>query len=240
MDTILWDKESDAYTKRGHEDGQKYLYRDKANRRFWVNEFLKVSPIFSPNPQVILDLGCGYGGTIHEIFDKFNNAKIIGIDPGEETLKMARENNQAPNVEFKKGHSHQIDLPDNSVDVVNLCMVLQWVPRKYLIQTIAEINRVLKEDGIVYINEFLTNRPVYSQSVHNSLVYIFKDDYAKYFTAFPWFREVYRFVYKIESGEDQQRYTAVIKKYKNEDVYLGKTSVTDIKEGSADDHFPKI
>ena len=119
-------------------------------------------------------------------------------------------------------------------------MVLQWVPRTYLIQTIAEINLVLKEDGIIYINEYLANRPVYSQSVHNSQVFIFKDDYVKYFTAFPWFREVYRFVYKIESGEDQQRFTSVIKKYKNEDVYLGKTSVTDIKEGSADDHFPDV
>ena len=42
MDSILWDEESNNYTKRGSNNGQLDLYREKANRRWMVDEFLKV------------------------------------------------------------------------------------------------------------------------------------------------------------------------------------------------------
>ena len=240
MDTILLDEESNNYTKRGHENGSKFLYRKKANREFMVNEFIKMINIYNPNPKNILDIGSGYGGTLYELHQVFPKTIFFGIDPGDESLSVARENIKGSNVKFIKGYSHKLDFDDNTFDVVNLCMVMQWVPRKYTIQTIAEIDRVLQFGGLVYLNEFLPNKPVASQSIHNEKVYIFKNDYAKLFTAFPWYREIYRFVYKIEEGEDQQRYTSILQKYNIEEAYALKSSVTDIKEGSQEDSFPQL
>ena len=43
---------------------------------------------------------------------------------------------------------------------------------------------------------------------------------------------------KTEEGEDQQRYTSVIRKFNIEEVYTLKDSVTDIREGSSQDNYP--
>ena len=59
MDSILWDEESNNYTRRGSKNGQLDLYREKANRRWMVDEFLKVINELMPSPESILDLGCG-------------------------------------------------------------------------------------------------------------------------------------------------------------------------------------
>lgn len=73
---------------------------------------------------------------------------------------------------------------------------------------------------VVFIQDFLPNRPIVSKSRHDNEIYIFKDDYAKFFTLFPWFKEVYREVSLVNDGEDQQRNISIIKKYNIDDVYL--------------------
>ena len=238
MDSILWDEESNNYTRRGSQNGQLDLYREKANRRWMVDEFLKVINELMPNPESILDVGCGYGGTIKELFNQYPSTKFIGIDPGTESIAIAKENIDGKNVEFKVSYSHQLDFSEETFDIINLCMVLQWIPRKYLIRTMAEVDRVLKFGGLIYINEFLPNKPVVSQSNHNKDVYIFKNDYSLFFSTYPWYKEIYRFVIKTEEGEDQQRYTSVIRKFNIEEVYTLKDSVTDIREGSSQDNYP--
>ena len=155
MDSILWEEESNNYTRRGSQNGQLDLYREKANRRWMVNEFLKVINELMPSPESILDVGCGYGGTIKELFNQYPSTKFIGIDPGTESIAIAKENIDGKNVELKVGCSHQLDFPEETFDIVNLCMVLQWIPRKYLIRTMAEVDRVLKFGGLIYLNEFL-------------------------------------------------------------------------------------
>ena len=72
----------------------------------------------------------------------------------------------------------------------------------------------------MFVQDFLPNRSVTSQSRHGDEIYIFTNEYAKYFTSFPWFQEVYREVSLINDGEDQQRNISIIKKYNIDDVYL--------------------
>jgi len=130
-------------------------------------------------------------------------------------------------VKFKVGHSHSLPVLDNSVDVIILRMVLQWIPRNKLLQTISEIDRVLKVKGVIWLQDFLPNKPVTSKSCHNNSVYIFKENYPDYFLSCPWYREVFRRVSKVEEGEDQQRHISIIQKYKLRDVYLLKSGVTE-------------
>jgi len=49
------------------------------------------------------------------------------------------------------------------------------------------------------------------------------DNYYSFFTAFPWFKEVYREVIQIENGENQSRNISVIRKYEMESVYTLKS-----------------
>lgn len=232
MDTILWTEESDNFTKRTIELHKGNLYstkvkKDMAKEAYEIlSKFLPISP-----PPCILDIGCSFGRSIYALQDYFVESKFYGIDPGKQSINIARQNVEVNSrkIRFDVGHSHKLPYKEAMFDVVLLSMVLQWIPRKYLIRTISEIDRVLKVGGVIYLCEFLTNKHITSQSRHNSEVYIFKEDYAKLFTAFAWYRRVYEEVKRIEDVEDQQRNIVVVRKYAVDDVYLMKNSATEGK-----------
>lgn len=221
MDTILWDEESDNYTRRAKDVSDKYL---EIKEVLIADSVLDIQSSLKKVPEKILDIGCSFGITIQLMKEHFPSSDFYGIDPGKESIETAQNNNPETNIFFQQGHSHNLPYADNSFDVIILSMVLQWIPRKYLIKTIAEIDRVLKTDGIIYIQEFLPNKSITSVSRHNQDVFIFKDDYSSFFVTFPWLKEVSRKVEKIEEGEDQQRCTSIIRKYEIEDVYFFKNA----------------
>ena len=134
QDTILWSEESDAYTRRAVEssEGVGGLYSPDYE---WSNFFKNILKQYINSPQTFCDIGCGYGRVAHELIDIFEDASIIGIDPGEKSIQTAIDNIKSDRVKFKVGHSHSLPVKDNSVDVVILRMVLQWIPRKKLLQT---------------------------------------------------------------------------------------------------------
>ena len=103
----------------------------------------------------ILDIGCGYGRTLEELQNAgYNN--LIGIDFSKEMIKIAHENN--PSIDFRPTNGSILDFPDNSIDSVILLAVLTCIPDKdSQEQLIREVHRVLKNDGIVYINDYLLN-----------------------------------------------------------------------------------
>jgi len=228
MDTKIWTDESDNYTKRAIELHNGRLYESSDKKQFADTAHQSISK-FVKGPKAILDIGCAFGASIYALKDKFLQAKFYGIDPGKESIEIANKNLKSERIQFKNGFSHQLPYEDNTFDVIIFSMVLQWIPRIHLIQTISEVDRVLKKGGIVYIQEFLTNKPVTSQSKHDEEIYIFKDDYASFFTSFPWYKEVLREVKKSENGEDQQRNISIIKKYNISEVYTLKHGATEKK-----------
>lgn len=226
MDTILWTEESDSYTKRAAEFyGTGNLYDHESE---WGSRFEQtISLYLKREPKIICDIGCGYGAVVHELRKLFPGSYFVGIDPGCESIRVAKENIKFDNCRFISGHSHRIDIKEDEVDIVILRMVLQWIPRKTLFQTVAEIDRILKTGGVIWLEDFLPNRPITSVSCHNSHVRIFKEEYSDYFTCAPWYKETHREVWRVSDGEDYQRHISVIMKYGIDDVYLSKTGVTE-------------
>lgn len=103
----------------------------------------------------ILDVGCGYGRTLDELY-RNNYKNLIGIDFSEKLIERGK--NLYPNLTLRIQHTEDIDLPDNSVNAVILFAVLTCIiddnAQKHLL---SEIKRVLKPNGIIYINDFLLN-----------------------------------------------------------------------------------
>lgn len=118
---------------------------------FNIEEFSKYVPIKAK----ILDVGCGYGRTLNELY-RNDYKNLIGIDFSEKLI--ARGKNLYPSLTLHIQHTEDIDLPDNSVDAVILFAVLTCIiddnAQKHLL---SEIKRVLKPNGIIYINDFLLN-----------------------------------------------------------------------------------
>lgn len=105
--------------------------------------------------KVILDVGCGYGRTLNELYQS-GYTNLIGIDFSEGMIKRGRL--QFPYLDLRVKEAEQIDLPDESVDAVILLAVLTCIKTNEEQQAfINEIRRVLKPKGILYINDFLLN-----------------------------------------------------------------------------------
>lgn len=118
---------------------------------FNIKEFLK----YVPKEAKILDVGCGYGRTLEELY-KNDYKNLIGIDFSEKLIERGK--NLYPKLNLCVQTTENIDFPDNSVDAVILFAVLTCIidnsAQKHII---SEIKRVLKPGGILYINDFLIN-----------------------------------------------------------------------------------
>lgn len=104
----------------------------------------------------ILDVGCGYGRTLDELYHN-GYQNLIGIDFSSGMIKRGKE--QYPYLDLRvTTESGKIDLPDNSIDAVILFAVLTCIQTNgEQEQLLSEIKRVLKPDGILYVNDFLLN-----------------------------------------------------------------------------------
>ncbi|MBP3604899.1 MAG: class I SAM-dependent methyltransferase [Lachnospiraceae bacterium] len=118
---------------------------------FQTDEFEK----YVKKDSVILDVGCGYGRTLAQLYDN-GYKNLIGIDFARNMIERGRE--QFPYLDLRVKEDERIALPDNSVDAVILFAVLTCIVNNEEQRgLIAEIRRVLKPGGILYVNDFLLN-----------------------------------------------------------------------------------
>ena len=104
----------------------------------------------------ILDIGCGYGRTLSQLdLCGFHNS--TGVDIAEGMIKRGKKLFPGLSLEHIEDCG-KIPFADNSFDTVILLAVLTCIIDDLeQEQLIREINRVLKKDGIIYMNDFLIN-----------------------------------------------------------------------------------
>ena len=137
---------------------------------FQIDEFSK----YVEKDDVILDVGCGYGRTLNELYTN-GYKNLIGIDFSKGMIERAKKINS--DIDFRVMNNSKIDLPDNSVDSVILLAVLTCiVADKEQENLVSEIHRVLKKGGAIYINDFLLNNDERNLNRYNE----FKNKYNKY------------------------------------------------------------
>lgn len=103
----------------------------------------------------ILDVGCGYGRTLDELYHN-GYRNLIGIDFSSGMIARGRQ--MFPYLDLRVKEDDKIVLPDASVDAVILFAVLTCIQtNEEQEQLLSEIKRVLKPEGILYVNDFLLN-----------------------------------------------------------------------------------
>jgi len=137
---------------------------------FHTGEFTK----YVKQDSVILDVGCGYGRTLEQLHEA-GYTKLIGIDFSENMIERGMQ--QFPYLDLRLTKSEIIEMKDNSVDAVILFAVLTCIiSDEEQIAIIKEIHRVLKPNGILYVNDFLLNTDERNLKRYDE----FKDKYEKY------------------------------------------------------------
>ncbi len=122
----------------------------------------------------ILDVGCGYGRTLKELYDN-GYRNLIGIDFSSKMIERA--NSSYPDISFKISEGKKLDFEDNSIDCVILLAVLTCITNEDdQYHLISEIHRILKKGGVLYINDFLIN----DNDMYIKRYEKYKDKYSKY------------------------------------------------------------
>lgn len=107
-------------------------------------------------PLRILDAGCGFGGTIASLNDRFERLNCVGLNIDERQLIRARDQvkPRAQNqIEFVEGDACQMPFPDASFDMVLAVECIFHFPSRE--RFFQEAKRVLKPGGILGICDFV-------------------------------------------------------------------------------------
>ncbi|HYE58234.1 MAG TPA: methyltransferase domain-containing protein, partial [Rhodothermales bacterium] len=106
--------------------------------------------------RTVLDFGCGVGRFTVDLAGLVGG-RAIGVDPTQALLDAAPH---AENVEYHWIPNGRLPLPDASVDVVWICIVLTCITDPGALQAaITEIRRVLRERGLVFLVENTSAKP---------------------------------------------------------------------------------
>jgi ubiquinone/menaquinone biosynthesis C-methylase UbiE len=137
---------------------------------FQIEEFRK----YVSKEMHILDIGCGYGRTLNELYRSgFKNLTGVDFSQG----MIGRGLKMYPHLKLLKNDNGTLPFGDNSFDTIILIAVLTCIAEdKEQCNLIAEILRVLKPGGILYINDFLINQDQRNIERYNN----YKEKYGTY------------------------------------------------------------
>jgi ubiquinone/menaquinone biosynthesis C-methylase UbiE len=122
-----------------------------------INNFLQ--EIENGKETRVLDIGCGTG-TYADLLQKVTQSEVYGVEPSEGMLGKAKE--KESKVVFQQGNAQELPFEDKFFDFVYMTDVIHHVSE--IGEMLAEINRVLKEEGKVCIvtqsHQQIENRPI--------------------------------------------------------------------------------
>jgi SAM-dependent methyltransferase len=117
----------------------------------------------------LVELGCGAARLARELLERHPDAELVGLEVDERQLA---KNLAAPQerLQFVDAGAEAIPFPDARFDGALMLKSLHHVPMERMADALAEIRRVLRPDGWLYVSE-----PVYC-GPFNEVVKIFNDE----------------------------------------------------------------
>lgn len=141
---------AEAFMRAGREDGML--------AHTYVYHAIQASAVI-PAGGTVLDLGCGPANQLVQVARLNPDARFIGVDASPAMLALARETLarcDVGNVTLREAQMQALaDIPDASVDAVISTMSLHHLTDfAALAATLAEVKRVLRPGGGVYLVDF--------------------------------------------------------------------------------------
>ena len=144
------------YSKYGGNMDQKLYWNNVAPVKEFTTPFqMDIFKKYVNKDADILDIGCGYGRTLNELYNN-GYKNCIGIDFSEKMIEKGK--NIYPYLRLETIKNGEIEYSDNSFDAVILLAVFTCIIKdEEQIALLHKIKKILKQNGILYINDFLLN-----------------------------------------------------------------------------------
>lgn len=106
---------------------------------------LELAAGLNPRPREVLDVGCGTGALLRRAASRFPEAELVGIDPADQMIELARVRAPAGSrARFICASAARLPFEDNSFGLVVSTMSFGFWPHS---AGLAEIRRVLTPGG---------------------------------------------------------------------------------------------
>ncbi len=138
-----------------------------------LEDFLAHTPPMDLENGSILDLGCGPGNNLFQLFTRYGAQRGVGTEPSPEAVSILTE--AYPELEFYESTTDTLPFSTGEFDLILLRSVLHWVDRNYLLQTIGEAIRVTAR--YLIISDFSPSLPYSTEYRHQPEYRTFKVDY---------------------------------------------------------------
>lgn len=126
----------------------------------------------------ILEIGCSNGWRLNKLFEKNNSCEYYGIDP---SIDAINDGKKYSNINLEVGTCDNINNLDNFFDIILIPFVFMYIDRNLLIKSISEIDRVLKNNGLLIITDFYSNKPRKNSYKYIENMFIYKQNYFNIF-----------------------------------------------------------
>ncbi len=137
--------------KRAFNHAAADYYKSAVLQQEIAKRMLERLAIFTVQPSVILDVGCGTGQSYRVLKKRYRKAKVIGVDIAHGMLQVARQKTSF----FSHDHyvcadAQCLPFADHSVDMIFSNLMLHW--NNHLPQLLTEFARVLKPQGLLFFS----------------------------------------------------------------------------------------
>lgn len=144
-----------------------------------------------PNAKV-LEIGCSDGRNLNFLKEQFGFV-CYGLDPSQNAINEGSKLYKDLNLSV--GTAEHLPYENEEFDLIFFGFCLYLVDRQHLSKTVAEADRILKNQGFLSIIDFDVAFPKKRIYKHTSGVFSYKMDYSKLFLAYPHFVHVDKFAH---------------------------------------------
>jgi ubiquinone/menaquinone biosynthesis C-methylase UbiE len=208
-------REQEIIFAKGEAD--KWFQRNKEailKRATENNKAIEILKAYQVLPKKILDIGCSNGYFLNQLKEVFKS-EVYGIDISKDAIEDGRV--RFPEVELHCGSASNLSaFGDEQFDLVIVSGLFCVIDRSLLFRVVEEVDRVLKDKGVLIMSDFEPAFPskVGYHHLPDNQVFTYKQDYTKIFLASNLYTLVAKYSLNFETRD-----LSVSDKYNDRYVY---------------------
>lgn len=136
-----------------HEKDQQIVMNEKNEpNRYSIQLYHQLANAVEIENKDIVEIGCGRGGGLSYITEKFSPATAIGIDLDKQAVSFCNQHYSLKGLSFLQGDAQKLSLADNTCDIVfNVESSHRYPDIKAFL---GEVSRILRPEGYFLFTDF--------------------------------------------------------------------------------------